>query len=60
MKKDFDGWNNLKKITNDKPDGFGVHEREIRLKLESLRLFKITKTRLSAGLLGGRSHNQLP
>jgi len=29
MKKDFDGWNEVKKITNDKPDTFGVHEREI-------------------------------
>jgi len=29
MGKDFDGWNNVKKLTNSKPDNFGVHEREI-------------------------------
>ncbi len=31
MQKDFDTWNNVKKVTNDKPDNFGVHEREIWL-----------------------------
>jgi mRNA interferase MazF len=29
MKKDFDTWNNMKKLTDGKPDNFGVHEREI-------------------------------
>jgi len=29
FKKDFDGWNELKKITHGKSDNFGVHEREI-------------------------------
>jgi mRNA interferase MazF len=29
MKKDFDTWNSIKKITEEKPDNFGVHEREI-------------------------------
>ncbi|MEK7652477.1 MAG: type II toxin-antitoxin system PemK/MazF family toxin [Patescibacteria group bacterium] len=29
MKKDFDTWNNIKKITDEKSDNFGVHEREI-------------------------------
>lgn len=29
MQKDFDKWNEVKKVTNDRPDNFGVHEREI-------------------------------
>ncbi|KKR54103.1 MAG: hypothetical protein UT90_C0002G0060 [Parcubacteria group bacterium GW2011_GWA1_40_21] len=29
MKKDFDKWNNVKKITELKLDNFGIHEREI-------------------------------
>jgi|SRR3989344_320915 len=29
MKKDFDKWNDIKKITDGKPDNFGVHKREI-------------------------------
>jgi len=29
MKKDFDKWNQIKKLTNDKSETFGVHEREI-------------------------------
>lgn len=29
MQKDFDGWNEVKKLTDGKPDNFGVHEREI-------------------------------
>lgn len=29
MKKDFDGWNEVKKLTDGKPDNFGVHEREL-------------------------------
>ena len=29
MKKDFDRWNEVKKTTENKPDNFGVHEREI-------------------------------
>ena len=29
MQKDFDKWNQVKKLTNDKADNFGVHEREI-------------------------------
>lgn len=29
MQKDFDKWNEVKKQTHDKPDTFGVHEREI-------------------------------
>lgn len=29
MDKDFDEWNRVKKFTNDKPETFGVHEREI-------------------------------
>lgn len=29
MSKDFDEWSKVKKLTNDKPETFGVHEREI-------------------------------
>ena len=29
MQKNFDKWNQVKKLTNDKPETFGVHEREI-------------------------------
>jgi len=29
MQKDFDKWNQVKKLTNDKPGTFGIHEREI-------------------------------
>ena len=29
MKKDFDSWNSIKKLTESKFDNFGVHEREI-------------------------------
>jgi len=29
MQKDFDKWNNLKKVTDSKENNFGVHEREI-------------------------------
>lgn len=29
MEKDFDRWNKVKKVTDTKPDNFGVHEREI-------------------------------
>lgn len=29
MEKNFDLWNTVKKITNNKPETFGVHEREI-------------------------------
>ena len=29
MKKDFDKWNSVKKITESKLDNFGIHEREI-------------------------------
>ena len=29
MKKDFDKWNSVKKITESKPETFGIHEREI-------------------------------
>lgn len=29
MTKEFDKWNKIKKFTDDKPDNFGVHEREL-------------------------------
>ena len=29
MEKEFDVWNEIKKSVNEKPDNFGVHEREI-------------------------------
>ena len=29
MEKDFDGWNEVKKMMHAKPDDFGVHEREL-------------------------------
>ncbi len=29
MKKDFDKWNEIKKETENYPDVFGIHEREI-------------------------------
>lgn len=29
MEKDFDKWNEVKKLTEEKPNNFGAHEREI-------------------------------
>lgn len=29
MQKDFDKWNEIKKIVHSKPDNFGMHKREI-------------------------------